>query len=143
MSSSELAAAVRTVHLGGALLEPTVARKVISALGPADPQVELEPAEPFSRRERDIAEKTGTPGKREEEGYETAETPGGEEWESSERVEVVSERQKANSRLAEPLSRREQEVLLLIAEGLSNRSSRCHSCSDFTIFLFPDMFTLL
>lgn len=43
MSSDELASAVRTVHLGGALLEPTVARKVFSAIDATQPSGKSSP----------------------------------------------------------------------------------------------------
>ena len=121
MSSSELASAVRTVHLGGALLEPTVARKVISALGAGGADAGPERAGAFEQGERGLAEVAGTAGEQEEEANGTAESA--DRWEQvlPEAAEVVSRRQQANSRLAEPLSRREQEVLRLIAEGLSNR----------------------
>ena len=121
MTSDELASAVRTVHLGGALLEPTVARKVISALGAADAGAGFEKAEPLEQPARGFAEMVERPDEQEEEAYGRDESADGSEQGFAEPAEVVSRRQQANAQLAEPLSRREQEVLRLIAEGLSNR----------------------
>ena len=57
VSGHELAAAVRTVAAGGALIEPSVARKVLaefSRLAPPTPQAAESLTEPFSEREQEI-----------------------------------------------------------------------------------------
>ena len=120
MSSDELASAVRTVHLGGAPLEPMVARKVISALGPPDSYAGPEPAEASSREAAapDPVELESGP---EEEETELAELLSKKEEADSKLAERLRRQEQANAGLAEPLSRREREVLLLIGEGLSNR----------------------
>ena len=126
MSGEELAAAVRTVHLGGALLEPTITRKVLSALGSPHRFAEPEPVGP-PRMEAEAAEPV-------EPAVEHESRPEEEEGESdlaellnmkkeadSRLAERLRMQERANAGLAEPLSRREREVLLLIGEGLSNR----------------------
>ena len=101
MSGDELAAAVRTVHGGGALLEPMVARKVVAAFGSRQAGAAAGPViGPV------LAPVTG---------------PGGGEQAASRPAEGASGDDRANSGLPEPLSPRELEVLGLIAEGLSNR----------------------
>lgn len=102
MSSDELASAVRTVHLGGALLEPSVARKVFFAAGRGEP----------AGTSGEAAYSGGGPGERAA-GGRGGRVQGGGRSES---------REDANARLAESLSRRELEVLALIAEGMSNRN---------------------
>ena len=118
MSSDELASAVRTVHLGGALLEPTITRKVISALGSAHSFAGPEAAAPQGREEaaREADEGDGGP-----EEAELTELLNDKREADSRLAERLRRQEQANAGLAEPLSRREREVLLLIGEGLSNR----------------------
>ena len=57
MSGHDLAEAVRTVAAGGALIEPSVARKVVAEfarLAPPARTAEAGLAEPLSEREREI-----------------------------------------------------------------------------------------
>ena len=93
MSSSELASAVRTVHMGVAQLEPSVARKVVSAPGPQ---------RAYARSGQEMR-------------------PGRQETAAARADGEAGEGEQANEELPDPLTRREQEVLRLIAEGLSNR----------------------
>lgn len=148
MPGDELASAVRTVHLGGALLEPTIARKVLSALGSPHSFAGPGPAEQVSRREEDRTEPLDRRSGTEEASAEPvdrrsrtdeesdldellrmdepadagpAEPLNRREQANAGPAEPLNRREQANARLAEPLSRREREVLLLIGEGLSNR----------------------
>ena len=121
MTSDELASAVRTVHLGGALLEPTVARKVISALGPAGSFGGAEAAAPQDSEEAAPEPDEGEGRPEEEEESELAELLNEKREADSRLAERLRRQEQANAGLAEPLSRREREVLLLIGEGLSNR----------------------
>jgi len=121
MSSDELASAVRTVHLGGALLEPTVARKVISALGPSEGLSDCEQGYALQGPEEEGPEAADPLNRAGEEAFDRVERAGRREPAESLSGERLSRQEEANSRLAEPLSRREREVLLLIGEGLSNR----------------------
>lgn len=121
-SSHELAAAVRTAHMGGAPLEPMVARKVISALGPPDGYGGAEAAEATGAEEETAPESDeGERGGRGGEEADLAELLNNKQEADSRLAEGLRRQEQANAGLAEPLSRREREVLLLIGEGLSNR----------------------
>ncbi len=57
VSGPELAAAVREVARGGALIQPSVARKVLAEfnrLAPEPPRARLAPSEPLTEREKEI-----------------------------------------------------------------------------------------
>jgi len=108
MSGEELAAAVRTVHEGGAVFEPKVARKMVTAFGSQLSCGEAKPVVRSRGGEQEESRPAGGDGGREQ--VESGPVEGGEGGDDE-----------ANARLPEPLSRRELEVLGLIAEGLSNR----------------------
>ncbi len=121
MSSDELASAVRTVHMGGAPLEPMVARKVISALGPQDSYGGGEPAEATGAEEETAPEPVTYESGQEEGEPDLAELLSMNKEADSRLSERLRRQEQANAGLAEPLSRREREVLTLIGEGMSNR----------------------
>lgn len=54
MSGNELASAVRTVHMGGALLEPSIARKIMSAFSSSHICSDSKLIDPLSSREREV-----------------------------------------------------------------------------------------